>query len=96
MIHSKKARWAAIIRAKRQAMRIKLSSQRTRIPNGLVVSSRAVTSGRAPGSFGGFPPNDVKKGGILKDWLRSIPEDAKRVQAGLVRSGIEAEKWWIG
>ena len=41
------------------------------------------------------PPNDVKKRGILKDWLRSIPEDVKRVQAELVRSGIEAEKWWI-
>jgi transcriptional/translational regulatory protein YebC/TACO1 len=42
------------------------------------------------------PPNDVKKRGILQDWLRSIPEDVRKVQAELVRSGIEAEKWWIG
>lgn len=41
------------------------------------------------------PPNDVKKRGILEDWLRSIPEDVKRIQAELVLSGIEAEKWWI-
>ncbi len=46
MMHSKYARWQAIVNAKRQAMRITLSIQRTRIPNGLVVSSRAVTLGR--------------------------------------------------
>ena len=41
------------------------------------------------------PPNDVKKREIIRDWLRSIPEDVKRVQAELVRSGVEVRKWWI-